>query len=72
MKTIFKILPLFFLFVIFSNIQADAQEMALNSKERFLQLKKIKLLETLEMDEQNCQYVLNQIYCHGKRYGKNT
>ncbi len=58
MKMIFKTLPVLFLVIVFANIHTDAQEMALNSKERFLQLKKIKLLETLEMDEQTANTFL--------------
>lgn len=58
MKSIFKILPLFLLLFLCADISLNAQGMALNSKERFLQLKKIKLLETLDMDEQTANQFL--------------
>ncbi len=58
MKSIFKIIPVLLLVFVFANISANAQGMALNSKERFLQLKKIKLLETLDMDEQTANQFL--------------
>ncbi len=58
MKLIFKIIPVLLLLVLFTDLNLYAQDVALNSKERFMQLKKIKLLETLDMNEQTANTFL--------------
>ncbi len=58
MKSIFKLVPIAIIILMCFSFSSNAQDMALNSKERFLQLKKIKLLETLDMDEQTADKFL--------------